>query len=143
MVEQYKVVFFLQYFDNFKILYLVFLEIGDATKLTCGFLATCLLIHSVVVNFHSVDLNVVSAFDFHPGDLGSWLLPHLDNENKVYCSSNMYYMYMAIYFSIGLWPRTIEITLKSVFKFLIACLAFIISKDKGITCPPSWIFKNQ
>ena len=37
MVEQYKVVF-LQYFDNFKILYLVFLEIGDASNSPVAFL---------------------------------------------------------------------------------------------------------
>ena len=37
---------------------------------------------------------------------------------------------MAIYFLIGLWPRAIEITLKFVFEFLIACLAFEILKAK-------------
>ena len=53
--------------------------------LTCGFLAACLLTHSVVVNFHSVDLNVVLAYDFHPGELGSYLSPDLDSEkNTVY-----------------------------------------------------------
>ena len=48
--------------------------------LTCGFLAACLLTRSVAVNFHSVDLNVVLAYDFHPGELGSYSSPHLDSE---------------------------------------------------------------
>ena len=39
---------------------------------------------------------------------------------------------MAIYFLIGLSLRTIEITLKSVFEFLIACFAFEILKDKDM-----------
>ena len=39
---------------------------------------------------------------------------------------------MATYFLIGLSLRTIEITLKSVFKFLIACLAFEILKDEDM-----------
>ena len=52
---------------------------------TCGFLAACLLTHSVAVNFHSVDLNVVLAYDFHPEELGNYLSPHLDSEkNTVY-----------------------------------------------------------
>ena len=50
---------------------------------------------------------------------------------------------MAIYFLIGLSLRTIEITLKSVFKFLIACLAPEIFKDKEISRPSSWIFKKS
>ena len=52
---------------------------------------------------------------------------------------------IAIYFSIGLWLKTIEITLKPVFKFLIACLAIEIFEiyDKEISRPPSWIFKNE
>ena len=40
---------------------------------------------------------------------------------------------MAIYFLIGLSLRTVEMTLKSAFKFLIACLAFEIFKDKDMT----------
>ena len=40
---------------------------------------------------------------------------------------------MAIYFLIALSLRTTEITLKSVFKFLIACLAFEILKVKDMT----------
>ena len=40
---------------------------------------------------------------------------------------------MALYFLIGLWLRTIEISLKSVFKFLIACLSLEILKDKDMT----------
>ena len=38
-----------------------------------------------------------------------------------------------MYFLIGLWLGTIEITLKSVFKFLIACLSLEILKDKHMT----------
>ena len=40
---------------------------------------------------------------------------------------------MAIYFLIGLSLGTTEMTLKSVFKLLIACLAFEIIKDKDMT----------
>ena len=36
-------------------------------------------------------------------------------------------------FLMGLSLSTIEITLKSAFKFLIACLAFEIFKDKDMT----------
>ena len=46
-------------------------------------------------------------------------------------------------FLMGLSLRTIEITLKSAFKFLIACLAFEIFKDKEISHPPSWMFKKS
>lgn len=68
------------FYNVSRIFSLSFMEEGAG--LTCGFLVTCLLAHSVVVNFHSVELNVVSACDFHPGELGSYLSPHLDSQNK-------------------------------------------------------------
>ena len=51
---------------------------------------------------------------------------------------------MAIYFLFGLSLRTIEITLKSAFKCLIACLAFETFKDKdGQRDKPSAILDIQ
>ena len=44
---------------------------------------------------------------------------------------------MAIYFLIGLLPRTIEITLKSVVRFLVACLVSELLNDKDTRYPPS------
>ena len=40
---------------------------------------------------------------------------------------------MAIYFLVGLLLRTIEITLQSVAKFLVACLLSEILQDKDMT----------
>ena len=44
---------------------------------------------------------------------------------------------MAIYFLIGLLPRTIKITLKSVVRFLVACLVSELLNDKDNSHPPS------
>ena len=44
---------------------------------------------------------------------------------------------MAIYFLIGLLPRTIEITLKSVVRFLVACLVSELLNGKDNRYPPS------
>ena len=44
---------------------------------------------------------------------------------------------MAIYFLIGLLPRTIEITLKSARRFLVACLVSELLNDKDNSYPPS------
>ena len=45
-------------------------------------------------------------------------------------------------FLIGLLLRTVEITLKSVVEFLVACLVSQIL-CKEISCPPSRIFKKS
>ena len=53
---------------------------------------------------------------------------------------------MATYFLIALSLKTIEINLKPVFKFLIACLALEAVEgrryDKETSCSPSWTFKK-
>ena len=44
---------------------------------------------------------------------------------------------MAIYFLTGLLPRTIEITLKPVVRFVVACLINELLNDKEYSYPPS------